>query len=202
MVALHHALFSRAVTLTVASVICFLALAQPSSIPRLQEHGRMVREPFLVQGCHAPSCDHHSPPLRVLPINNYDMGPSIARSDSFDIVHYDLMLDVTDYYGQSLVALATIDFTVLLGGGATIWWDLQGLVVDSVQWNGAATSFQQWGPKLHIDAPAPMEANESITLQIWYGGQPNDDPYWGGVYYASDLIYNLGIGLTLSLIHI
>lgn len=196
MVALHHALFSRAVTLTAASVICFLALAQPSSIPRLQEHGRMVREPFLVQGCHAPSCDHHSPPLRVLPINNYDMGPSIARSDSFDIVHYDLMLDVTDYYGQSLVALATIDFTVLLGGGATIWLDLQGLVVDSVQWNGAATSFQQWGPKLHIDAPAPMEPNESITLQIWYGGQPNDDPYWGGVYYASDLIYNLGIGLT------
>ena len=131
-----------------------------------------------------------------MPVDNYDMGPSIARSDSFDVAHYDLVLDVTDYAGQSMQALATIDFTVLQGDGTSMWWDLKGLDVDSVHWNGAGTAFHQWGQELHVESPAPMVEGEAVTLQVWYGGQPDDDPYWGGMYYASDLVYNLGIGLT------
>ena len=37
--------------------------------------------------------------------NNYDMGPSIARSDSFDVQHYDLTLDVTAYNQQAMSAM-------------------------------------------------------------------------------------------------
>ena len=196
MIALPRLLFSRLTALLLAAGACGLASAQTSSIPRLHKHERTVRTPFLVQGCHASGCTQDSPSLRVLPVDNYDMGPSIARSDSFDVVHYDLVLDVTDYSGQSMQALATIDFTVLQGGGTSMWWDLQGLTVDSVHWNGNAVTFEQAGPELHVDAPAPMTAGEAVELRVWYGGQPNDDPYWGGVYYASDLIYNLGIGLT------
>ena len=132
-----------------------------------------------------------------MPVDNYDMGPSIARSDSFDVAHYDLVLDVTDYAGQSMQALATIDFTVLQGDGTSMWWDLKGLDVDSVHWNGAGTAFHQWGQELHVESPAPMVEGEAVTLQVWYGGQPDDDPYWGGMYYASDLVYNLGIA-TIS----
>ena len=156
------------------------------------------RQPFLVQGCHADVCSHDGGPrTKVLPLaQNYDMGPSIARSDSFDVAHYDLVLDVTDYAGQSMQALATIDFTVLQGDGTSLWWDLKGLDVDSVHWNGAGTAFHQWGQELHVESPAPMVEGEAVTLQVWYGGQPDDDPYWGGMYYASDLVYNLGIGLT------
>ena len=196
MIALPRLLFSRLTALLLAAGACGLASAQTSSIPRLHKHEHTVRTPFLVQGCHASGCTQDSPSLRVLPVDNYDMGPSIARSDSFDVVHYDLVLDVTDYSGQSMQALATIDFTVLQGGGTSMWWDLQGLTVDSVHWNGNAVTFEQSGPELHVDAPAPMTAGEAVELRVWYGGQPNDDPYWGGVYYASDLIYNLGIGLT------
>ena len=32
-----------------------------------------------------------------------------------------------------------------------------------------------------------MTEGEAVVLEVWYGGQPNDDPYWGGVYYASDI---------------
>ncbi|MED5318303.1 MAG: hypothetical protein VX758_04100, partial [Bacteroidota bacterium] len=117
MIALPRLLFSRLTALLLASGTCALASAQTSSIPRL--HERSVSTPFLVQGCHAMGCTHDSPSLRVLPVDNYDMGPSIARSDSFDVVHYDLVLDVTDYSGQSMQALATIDFTVIQGGGTS-----------------------------------------------------------------------------------
>ena len=172
------------------------ALAQ-TAWPRLHKEGQVTRTPFLAQGCHALGCKHHTAPTKSLLVeDNYDMGPSIARSDSFDVVHYDLTLDMTDYWGQAMHGLATIDFTVLLGGGTTMWWDLESLMVDSVHWNGEGVTFSQLESQLHVDAPAPMTAGEQVELEVWYGGEPGNDPYWGGMYYASDLIYNLGIGLT------
>ena len=92
-------------------------LAQ-TSLPRLHKEGQVTRTPFLDQGCHALGCKHHVAPTKSLLVeDNFDMGPSIARSDSFDVVHYDLKLDMTDYAGQTMQGLATIDFTVLQGGG-------------------------------------------------------------------------------------
>ena len=180
-----------------------LAWVQPAETlaqttwPRLHKEGQVTRTPFLAQGCHALGCKHHAAPTKSLLVeDNFDMGPSIARSDSFDVVHYDLMLDMTDYWGQSMQGLATIDFTVLQGGGTTMWWDLESLVVDSIHWNGEAVTFSQMESQLHVDAPAPMQVGEQVVLEVWYGGEPGSDPYWGGMYFASDLIYNLGIGLT------
>jgi hypothetical protein len=181
-----------------AMAFAFVGWAQTSSIPTLQDLARTPRMPFLVQGCHAECPDHHAQATErgFLPVNNYDMGPSIARSDSFDVQHYELFLDLTSYSQQSMGALAVIDFQVLQGGGTRIWWDLSDLLVDSVLWNGASVPFHQWGEELHVDALSPMEEGEAVTLEIAYGGQPGDDPYWGGMYFAADLIYNLGIGLT------
>ena len=34
------------------------------------------------------------------------------------------------------------------------------------------------------------------AIDVWYQGSPYQDPYWGGFYFVSDYIYNLGIGLT------
>ena len=127
--------FSRMLAASAGLLVALSSAAQTSSIPRLHDHERTVRTPFLAQGCHALGCTHHAPATRAfMPVDNYDMGPSIARSDSFDVAHYDLVLDVTDYAGQSMQALATIDFTVLQGDGTSMWWDLKGLDVDSVQW--------------------------------------------------------------------
>lgn len=181
----------------VLTLICASSVTAQTTLPRLQNLDRSARNPFLAQGCHAVGCTHDEPSSRgFLPINNYDMGPSIARSDSFDVAHYDLFLDVTGYNSQSLDAHASITFSVLLGGGTSMWWDLKGLVVDSVKWNGTEVAFTQGGQELHVHSPAPLVEGETVTLDVWYGGNPDADPYWGGMYYASDLVYNLGIGLT------
>jgi hypothetical protein len=191
-----HRGIAKGWSLLVGCGLVFFANAQTSTLPRLHELP-VSRTPFLVQGCHADACTKEVRELRkVLPLDNYDMGPSIARSDSFDVVHYDLELDVTGYATQSMVGHATIDFQVLLGGGTTMWWDLEGLVVDSVHWNGSGVPFSHASGQLHIQSPSPMSAGEAVALEVWYGGQPDADPFWGGMYYASDLVYNLGIGLT------
>ena len=77
-----------------------------------------------------------------------------------------------------------------------MWWDLQGLVVDSVTWDGQPALFNQWGNRLHVQSPTVMATEDNVTLEVWYGGEPDGDPYWGGMYFASNIIYNLGIGLT------
>ena len=56
----------------------------------------------------------------------------IARSDTFDILDYDIALDVTDYAGQQLKAATTITFTPLMAGQSFIRFELWDLAVDSV----------------------------------------------------------------------
>ena len=193
-----HSSFLRCVWVISALLVATISLsAQTSTYPHLHDYEQQIRSPFLVQGCHAEGREHpQAMPNRVLPPDNFDMGPSIARSDSFDISHYELHLDVTDYEGQSLVGHAQIFVHVLVDGGTSIWWDLAGLMVDSVQWNGSAVAFEQSDSKLFVQAQSPLMAGDDLTVDVWYQGQPAADPYWGGMYHESDLIYNLGIGLT------
>ena len=127
---------------------------------RLDELKSSSRNPFLVQGCHADLCGKEWDSNAKVLQNNYDMGPSIARSDSFDVQHYDLTLDVTAYNQQAMSGHAVIDFDVLTGGGSRVWWDFVGMAVDSVQWNGVGAVHHHWGPELHVDAPSAMEAGE------------------------------------------
>ena len=46
-------------------------------------------------------------------MQNYDMEPSIARSDTFDIIHYNVDLDVTQYTNQYMKAHCGIELNVI-----------------------------------------------------------------------------------------
>ena len=128
---------------------------------------------------------------------NYDMEPSIARSDSFDISTYELELDVTEYTYQQLSAHARIEMEVLDGNAQDLWFDLVELSVDSVQVNEVAVAFDQTESQLHIALPGDgWQVDSDYQIDVWYQGSPYQDPYWGGFYFVSDYIYNLGIGLT------
>ena len=128
---------------------------------------------------------------------NYDMEPSIARSDSFDISTYELELDVTEYTYQQLSAHARIEMEVLDDNAQDLWFDLVELSVDSVKVNEVAVEFDQTESQLHIALPGDgWQVDSDYQIDVWYQGSPYQDPYWGGFYFVSDYIYNLGIGLT------
>ncbi|MDG2425924.1 MAG: M1 family aminopeptidase [Flavobacteriales bacterium] len=159
---------------------------------------------FTTHHCHGAHGSHATHGANNAPHTatraEYDMGPSIARSDSFDVISYRLELDVTDYGGQTLEAKATIEVDILQEQATDLWWDLiDALQVDSIHRNGEPVEFTHAQNELHMEMPEggwmPQWGN-SQTIEIWYGGQPGTDPYWGGFYFASDYIYNLGIGLT------
>ena len=125
------------------------------------------------------------------------MEPSIARSDTFDIVHYDVDLDVTEYNVQNITARCGIELSIIESGAESVRFDLIELDVDSVFVDGISSAFAHDSGELSIPAPQGVfSSGESYLIDVYYSGHPHSDPYWGGVYFASNYIYHMGIGLT------
>ena len=120
---------------------------------------------------------------------------TIARSDTFDIQHYDIRIDVTDYSGKSITASTRVVFTPRMTGQDFIRFDLYQLTVDSVTHSSGPLVFTHDGEYLKVDLPS-VQVAVSDTLTVHYHGDPYREPNWGGFYFESQYIYNLGIGLT------
>lgn len=121
---------------------------------------------------------------------------TIARSDTFDIRHYDIHLDVTDYGGGTIQGWTTVTFSALQDGLDHIRFDLLQLTVDSVLSNGALLVHSHDGQFLDIILPAAMNTGEEASVSVYYHGDPYQDPEWGGFYFEGQYIYNLGIGIS------
>jgi len=146
-------------------------------------------------GCHS---FRHKPP-KPDAMNLHQkllMNESIARSDSFDILHYVIHIDVTNYTGQQIKAATSIRFNPLLPGQSHIRFDLKQLNVDSVTSTIGTHPFSHDGEILRVDFPQPMVPDEVYEVTVYYQGTPYKDPFWGGFYFEGQYIYNLGIGLT------
>ena len=125
-----------------------------------------------------------------------ELNESILRSDTFDILHYDIAIDITDYSGQTIKAETKIRFTPKLDAQDFIRFDLVRLTVDSVKMNNQTVSFQTDSSHVKIEFLQSMMLGDTNDVTVFYHGNPYQDPVWGGFYFASGYIYNLGIGLT------
>lgn len=175
--------------------------AQTSSdhqIPRLKDHKAPPRV-YKPMGCKWVDMPGHlHSEKKILPVENYDMSESISRSDTFDISHYEVDLDVTNYNYAQMKAHCAVSLSILETGSTSIWFDLLDMTVDSVFIDGSPQPYTHLDGRLTIDAPNSGEftAGNEHLINIHYNGHPAADSYWGGVYFASNYIYHMGIGLT------
>ena len=170
---------------TRSTLLCLLTLA--SGTPLLSQSN-----PF---GCHYFRNGHRPHPVATN-ADRSQINETIARSDTFDILHYDITLDVTDYGGASIVGETTIDLRALMPDRERIRFDLYDLTVDSIRSNGLPLTYDHDGEFLDVDLPAALAEGEELALTVYYHGQPHRDPEWGGFYFESQYIYNLGIGIS------
>lgn len=158
--------------------LCTFAFAQPN--------------PY---GCHY--FQHGSAPHPTLTdAQRTQIDETIARSDTFDILHYDIALDVTQVSSLTITAATEITFKALMPNVNSIRFDLFELIVDSVLENGVVRSFTYDDQYLDVQFDTPPAVQEERTLTVHYHGVPHRDPDWGGFYFASGYVYNLGIGLS------
>jgi aminopeptidase N len=167
--------------LTLLSIFCFqFATAQP------------VVEISKRHGCHF----YRNADFAERPTNGAVFIENNQRSDTFDIVHYDISVDVTDYTGKSIAGWCTVTCIPKMSGLTSITLDLEGLTVDSTWHPGGILPFRYDGRFLLIDLPQPAAMGDTLRLSAAYQGKPiTSASGFGGVYFENDYTFNLSIGL-------
>lgn len=117
------------------------------------------------------------------------------RSDTIDILHSDIFLDLSNLPTPGLQAATRIDFKARMSGVNTITLDLLGLTVDSVVFNSQQMTFNQVEPRFTVDLGQTLvpEAENSITV-YYHGVPPEDASGFGGFSFSGGYAYNIGVG--------
>ena len=117
-----------------------------------------------------------------------------TRSDSIDILHTDLHLDVSNFASHILYGHADITFSPRVNGVNYIQLDLLRLIVDSVKWNGNAVSYSYNDTLVSISLPVALAAGAARSISIYYHGTPIQPPGdFGGFYWDNLYAFNIGV---------
>ncbi|HYG50334.1 MAG TPA: M1 family metallopeptidase, partial [Flavobacteriales bacterium] len=118
------------------------------------------------------------------------------RSDTVDIFHYTVNLNVTDFTTKIIIGEANIEFSPKVTSINSLSLDLLGLTVDSVKYNGSLLTFNYNDTLLVCHFPSAVMDADTANVQVYYRGVPELDPSWGGFYFQSGYAYNLGVGFV------
>ena len=118
-----------------------------------------------------------------------------SRSDTVDILNYQINLDMTNITGQVITGNCVVTFTPKINGVNTLQLDLQSLTVDSITSQGSLLAFTHNDTLIDITLPSVLNTTDTSSVTVYYGGSPQMDPSgWGGFYFSSGYAYNLGVG--------
>ncbi len=134
--------------------------------------------------------------ITVLFISYSSQAASILRSDSIDIKRTVIYCDITDFVTKQITAHANILVESKINGQSKVVFDLEGLTVDSVLWNGNNTSFNQSGAFLDVNSPAIFNQGDTAIIDIYYQGVPLQDANWGGYYFSGNYSFQMGVGFN------
>lgn len=122
-----------------------------------------------------------------------------SRSDTFNIIHYAINLDITDISGKTINGFCIIQLTPKLNNISIINLDLLALSVDSTKINNSNTSYVQNGELITINLGTPFSIGDTIEAIVYYRGKPQTDASgWGGFYFSGSYAFNLGVGFDAN----
>jgi aminopeptidase N len=120
---------------------------------------------------------------------------SNMRSDTIDILNYNISLNITDFSTNVIRGNTVVKFTPKINGISRLNLDLLMLTVDSVEIGGSNLTYTYNDTLLGVNLPASYNINDTVLLKVSYHGTPQGDPSgWGGFYFQSGYAYNLGVG--------
>ncbi len=112
--------------------------------------------------------------------------------DSIDVLHYwihdKILLNHQFIQGHTKVLLRS---KYALN---RIQLDLWGFYIDSVLVNGQKQTFKYNSESFWV--PYKLPANDTVTVDVYYFGNPMQDDFWGGFYFSKQNAFNYGIGMN------
>lgn len=118
------------------------------------------------------------------------------RSDSIDILHTDVTLDITNLLAQEIAGSCALTMAAKTSGVGSISLDFEGLEVDSVVGIGIS-AYQHLDSVLNVTFSSALSAGDTVKLEVHYHGNPMKDASgWGGFYFSGNFAWNLGVGFA------
>ncbi len=117
-----------------------------------------------------------------------------TRSDSIDITHIDLKVDVSHFTQKVLYGEATISYQARVNGVNYIRLDLLGLTVDSVRRGATALSYSYNDSVITIALSTVFSSGQRDSVTLFYHGTPVQPPGdFGGFYWDNTYAFNIGV---------
>ncbi len=118
-----------------------------------------------------------------------------SRSDTVDILNYEINLDMTNVGNQLINGNCKVKFTPKINNTSILKLDLEGLTVDSITLLGTPIVFNHASPLITITLPTALNTSDTAEVTVYYNGSPIQDASgWGGFYFSSGYTFNLGVG--------
>lgn len=122
--------------------------------------------------------------------------PYDTRSDSISIEHYNINVDLRDFTTFVLHGHTEVQFTPLVNTISSIRLDLMGLAVDSVHdASGNLLTFTSAPSSVNVQLGTTYNTGNATSIEVFYHGNPVQDPTFGGFYFNSSYAYNVGVSL-------
>lgn len=132
--------------------------------------------------------------------NDISVMASNLRSDTIDILNYNISLNITDFSTNVIYGNTAVKFTPKINGVNTLSLDLLELNIDSIEIGGVnflASQYSYNDTLLNLNLPTTHNIGDTTTIVVYYRGTPQGDASgWGGFYFQSGYAYNLGVGFA------
>ena len=119
------------------------------------------------------------------------------RSDTIDITHISIHLDITDFANQTIGGYTTIYFSARMPNQQQLVLDLLKMNIDSVKSANQPIPYTYDSNYLKINFLTTLISGAADSVTIYYHGHPQADPTgWGGFSFSGGYAYNLGVGFS------
>lgn len=120
---------------------------------------------------------------------------SFAQNNLFDVKEYKISLDFTQMSSNIISGNTIISVSTLSDYNNVLNFDLFGLTVDSVIYNGVNYPYLYNNKVIEISTQG-INANENFNVTVYYHGQPlMGGNSFGGFYFNSGYAFNMGVSL-------
>ncbi|MCS7027933.1 MAG: M1 family aminopeptidase [Bacteroidia bacterium] len=123
-------------------------------------------------------------------------------SDTLDVLQYTISLNF-DSLGLPTVAAKTLRGNTVvklkpkINGINKITLMLYKLTIDSIKVNNTIAPYTYDNTLIRISTAA-LSTNDTLNVQVFYKGKPQQDPKFGGFYFQNPYIYNIGVGFKAN----
>jgi aminopeptidase N len=117
------------------------------------------------------------------------------RSDSFDVLHYDIQLVIRKFQLKQIGGTTSIAIVSKQNNLTQLRFDLIGLQISSIRQNSIPCLFSHIQGSILVNLSQSLSIGDTTIIDIAYSGQPITDSRWGGFYFNGNYAYNMGVGM-------